>query len=266
MVVRTAAHQPESIAFHALSQRFSVHYNLLLVLLELRLERFLEAHRLGSNNVHQRSALNAWEHVALQLLCVFLLGHDQAAAWTAQGLVRGGGHKVCMRNGIRMTTGGHEAGDVGDVRQQHRAAVTGDLAHALEINHARICAGAHRDHAGLMLSSHGGELIVINPLILLVNPVMDDLKKFAGEIRRVAVSEVAAMTEIHGQKLVSRLEHGKVHAHVRAAAGVRLHVHIIAAKHFLGARNSQFLGHVHMLAAAIPALAGITFGVLVGKH
>src|SRR3546814_19255025 len=68
----------------------------LLVLLELRLQRFLEGDGLGRDHVHQRAALDAGEHDRLQLLFdLFGLvahggaaGDDDAAARAAPGLVR----------------------------------------------------------------------------------------------------------------------------------------------------------------------------------
>ena len=51
---------------------------------ERRLHRFLEAHRLGRDDVHQRSALHAGEHRAIEVLRVFLLAHHHAAGVLAE--------------------------------------------------------------------------------------------------------------------------------------------------------------------------------------
>ncbi len=63
--------------------------HLLLVGLEARLQRFLEAHGLGGDHVHQRAALGTREYCGVELfLDLFVgLGQDQAATRTAQGLV-----------------------------------------------------------------------------------------------------------------------------------------------------------------------------------
>ena len=50
---------------------------------------------------------------------------------------------------------------------------------------------------------------------------------------------------------------------LRLAAGVRLHVHVIAAEQLLRAIDRELLDHVDVLAAAIPTVARITLGVLV---
>ena len=46
----------------------------------------------------------------------------------------------------------------------------------------------------------------------------------------------------------------------------RLHVHVFAIEKLLGAILSQGLGDIHIFAAAVVALTGIAFGVLVGQH
>ena len=47
---------------------------------------------------------------------------------------------------------------------------------------------------------------------------------------------------------------------------VRLHVGVVGAEQFLGAIDGELLGDVDEFAAAVIALARITFGVLVGQH
>ena len=147
----------------------------------------------------------------------------------------------------------HQAGDVRDVRQQIRADFAGDFAHALEINDARIGARADGDHLRLVLARHGGELVVINPLVVLAHAVMDDFKKFAGEIRLVAVGQMPAVAQIHREHLVAGFEHGEIDGHVRLAAGMRLDVGVFRAEQFFRAVNRQLLDRVNVFAAAIPA-------------
>ena len=47
---------------------------------------------------------------------------------------------------------------------------------------------------------------------------------------------------------------------------MRLYICIITSEHFLGAGYGQFLGYVHVFAAAVPTFSGVTFGVFVGEH
>src|SRR6185312_9223630 len=46
---------------------------------------------------------------------------------------------------------------------------------------------------------------------------------------------------------------------------MRLHVGVVGVEQLLQALDGQLLGHVHVLAAAVVALARIAFGVLVGE-
>ena len=95
---------------------------------------------------------------------------------------------------------------------------------------------------------------------------MDDLEEFAGEIGLVAVREMAAVAEVHRQHLVAGLEHGEIDGHVRAGAGVRLHVGVLGPEELLGAVNGELFDLVHVFAPAVPAFLGVTFRVLVREH
>ena len=107
------------------------------------------------------------------------------------------------------------------------------------------------------------ELLVIDPLVVFSDAVRDDLVELAGEVERVAVREVAAVSEVHAEQRVSRLKQGDEHAHVGLRAGVRLDVGVLGAEQRLGARDGERFGDVHELAAAVVALARVALGVLV---
>ena len=117
-----------------------------------------------------------------------------------------------------------------------------------------------------MFARHCRDLIVINPLRFLVHTVVNDFKKLAGEIRLVAVRQMAAVAQIHSQHLVARFQHGKINCHVRAGAGMRLDVRVFGAEKFFGAINCELLNRVNVLAAAIPTFFRIAFGVFVREH
>ena len=77
--------------------------------------------------------------------------------------------------------------------------------------------------------------------------------------------EVAAVAKIHTHDGVARFQKRKEDGGVGLRTGVRLHVGIIGAKQRLGALNRQLLNNINIFAAAIIALARITFSVLVGQ-
>ena len=94
---------------------------------------------------------------------------------------------------------------------------------------------------------------------------MNNLEKLAGEVGRVAVGKVSAMAEIHRKQFVARLKHCKIHGHIRATAGMRLHIHIFRAKNLPRSGDRELFRHIHMLAPSIPAFAGIPLCIFVCK-
>ena len=68
VVVGAAAHEAEAGVRQTRREPRRVLDDLLLIRAELRRERFLEAHGLGRDDVHQRPALHAGEHRAVEVL------------------------------------------------------------------------------------------------------------------------------------------------------------------------------------------------------
>ena len=129
--------------------------------------------------MHQRAALDTWEHLRVDGLGVLRLAQNESAARAAQGLVGGGGDEVGMRDRAGMNPRRNEAGDVGDVGQEHRANLAGDFTHALEINAARVSGSSDGDHLGPVLAGHVGELVVVDEFAVLADAVVDDLEELA---------------------------------------------------------------------------------------
>ena len=77
---------------------------------------------------------------------------------------------------------------------------------------------------------------------------------------------MAAGIEAHAQHRIAGLEQGEEHGGVGLGAGVGLNVGVGRAKEGLGALDGKALHFVHVLAAAVVALAGIAFRVLVREH
>ena len=82
----------------------------------------------------------------------------------------------------------------------------------------------------------------------------------------MAVREMAAVREIHGQNLVAGFQHRKINRHVGLRAAVRLHVDVLAAEKSLRAIDRQLFSGIDIFAAAVPAFPRIAFGVLVREH
>ena len=240
-------------------------HNLAGVVLEIGLERLAEANGLRGDHMHEWSALNAWEGLGVDFLGELLLAQDEAGAGSAQAFVRGGGDKIGVREGRGVDSTGDEPRDVGHVDEKVGANGIGDLPHALEIDDPRVGRGAGGDHFWANLGGLAGEGVVVDRLGLTAHAVVGNLVEFAGEIRFVAVGEVAAVGEVHGEDFVAGGEDAEINGHVRLTAAVGLNIGVLGAEELLRAVDSQRFHDVHILATAIPAFAGIALGIFVGE-
>ena len=179
MIVRAAADDAEAALRQSRSEGFGVGDDLLLILAEFRLHRFLQADRLGRDDVHERAALPAGEQIAVHILGVLFAAEDEAAARAAQRLVRRGGDEVRVRNGAGMHARRDQSGDVRHVDEKHSAHGLRDFGHAREIDDARVGARADDDHLGLVLLGEAVELVVIDGFGFFGHAVGDELVHFA---------------------------------------------------------------------------------------
>ena len=94
-------------------QRLGIGDDLLLISLELGLERLVEADCLGRDHVLERAALRAREDGLVELLAQLLVvREDDAAARAAQRLMRGGGDNVRIRQRVHVQAGRNQARNV----------------------------------------------------------------------------------------------------------------------------------------------------------
>ena len=242
--------------------------DLSLVVLELGLQGLEERDRLGGDDVHQRPALRAREDQRVELLRQLVVGagEDQAAARPAQRLVRGGRDDVGVGHRIRVHARGDEAGDVRHVHQEIGADRVRDLAEARPVDDARVGREAGDDHLRPVLAGEALDLVVVDLAGGRIEPVLHGLEDLAGEIDLGAVREVTAVVEAHAEQRVAGLHEREVGRGVGLRARMRLHVGVVGAEQLLRAVDGELLGHVHVLAAAVVALARIALGVLVGEH
>ena len=218
--------------------------------------------------MHQRTALDAWEDDALQLLLDLLAGalrQDDAATRAAQRLVGGRGDHVRVRQRVRIDAGGDQARDMRHVDEQVGAHLVGDGAEARPVHHLRIGGEAGHDHLRLVLQGQPFDFVVIDQA-LVVHAVLDGVEELARGIDLGAVGQVAAVGQAHAQDGVAGAQQGEVHGLVGLRTGMRLHVGVVGAEQLLHAVDRQLLGDVHVLAAAVVALVRVTLGVLVGQH
>ena len=162
-----------------------------------------------------------------------------------------------------MLSGRDQAGDVRHVDKQNRVNRIRDLPKPRKIDRARVSRSAGRDHDGTNFFRLFLQRVVIDLLGLLVHAVLRDLIKLARKIRGMAVGEMAAMREIHGQDFVARFNRREINRHVRLRSAVRLHVDMFRAEEALRALDRQQLDDVDIFATAIPAFTGITFRIFI---
>ena len=217
--------------------------------------------------MHQRTALDAWEDDALQLLLDLLAGalrQDDAATRAAQRLVGGRGDHVRVRQRVRIDAGGDQARDMRHVDEQVGAHLVGDGAEARPVHHLRIGGEAGHDHLRLVLQGQPFDFVVIDQA-LVVHAVLDGVEELARGVDLGAVGQVAAVGQAHAQDGVAGAQQGEVHGLVGLRTGMRLHVGVVGAEQLLDAVDRQLFGDVHVFAAAVVALARVAFGVLVGE-
>src|SRR5438067_8659156 len=106
MIVGSAADDAVTVLGQTGGQRLRVDHNLALIIAELRLERFVETNRFCSNDMHQRSTLNAGKDGRVDLFREFFFAHHDAAARATQTLVRRRSDKLRMRDRTRMLSPG----------------------------------------------------------------------------------------------------------------------------------------------------------------
>ena len=160
--------------------------------------------------MHERAALHTGEHLRVDFFRELFLAENDAAARAAQGFVCGRCHKIRVRHRTRMHACGDEAGDVRHIDEKISADLAGKLAHAFEVDLARIGRGTDGDQRGLELTRGFFELLVIDPLVFGRNTVVGHIVKTAGEICLVTVREMAAVREVHREDLIAGFEHREI--------------------------------------------------------
>ena len=180
--------------------------------------------------------------------------------------MRGGGDHVAVGHRAGVLARRDEAGEVGHVGHEVGPHRIGDLAEAGEVELTGIGRPAGDDQLGLGLLGDARELVHVEPRVLLAHAVGHDVEVEPGEVDLHPVGEMAAVIELHAQDPVTGIEQGHVDSGVGLGAGVRLDVGVLGPEQLLRPVDGQLLGHVHVLAAAVVALAGIALRVLVGEH
>ena len=266
VVVGTAGYQLHPAGSQAVRQSGGIFHDLAGVFLKGRLQRFPKADGLGGDHVFQRAALGAGEDGRIDPFDqVFVVGEDQAAPGTPEGLVGGGGHHVGVGHGVLVGAARYQTGNVGHIHHQHGAVAVGDLGQFFKIDGAGIGRSAGHQQLGPDLGHLLGQGGIINAAVL-AHTVGNKVVVFAAHIHRGTVGQVAALGQIHAHDGIAHIQQRKVNGQVGLGAGMGLHVGVFGAEQLAGAVNGQLFHLVHILAAAVVAVTGVAFGVFVGQH
>ena len=267
MAVRTVRDDPEASLLQAVGKCPGIVDHLLGIDLELRPQGFTEGHGLGRDHVHEGPALEPGKHRRIQLLRQLLVvGEDQPTPGAPQGLVGRGRHHMGVREGIGIDASRHQARIVGDVGHQKGTDRVCDLAEAGEVDVPRIRRPSRDDHLGPFGQGQFGGLVIVDQIILGPHGVMHRPEPLARLVDVLAVGQVTACRQVHAHEGIPGRQGRHEDRLVGLAAGMGLHVGIVAPEQGLGPFDGQDLSLVHHLAATIVALARIALGVLVRQH
>ena len=181
VVVRAVARELVALGHQGFGQGIRVRLDLLGVFLELRSGDLQELRSQAADLVVVGSTLQGGEdgHVDAVLDVRHLLAvleEDHACTGAPEGLVRGCGHDVAEGEGRRMLSGGHQAGDVGDVRHEEGTDLVSDLPELREVHHSRICGSSAQDHGRPEDQSRFAKLVEVNESRLRVDSVWQRLE------------------------------------------------------------------------------------------
>ncbi len=231
----------------------------------------MQRHRDAGRGLVVRTALQAREDGLVDRLRVLLAAHQHRAAGAAQRLVGRGGDDVHVpgRGGVRAAR--DQAGDVGDVRDEDRARLAGDLREGGEVDGPRQGGAPAEDHLGPLGEGQLAHRVVVDEPIRFRIRSGPDAVLHAAEPRArrrdaPAVRQVAAHRQGHAHDRVAGLCEGQVDGQVGRGAGVRLHVGVVHAEQALGPLDRQGLDPVDVLLALVVATAGVALAVLVLQH
>ena len=235
----------------------------LLIGAELLAHRLAEGDRLGGDDVHERTALDAGEDALVDRLGVLLARQDHAAARAAQGLVGRGGHDVASAGPATGWTPAATRPAKCAMSVISSAPTSSAISRKAAKSQSRGYAVAPgHDHLRPMLARQRAHLVHVDQVGLAVDVVRDEVVVLAGEVDRRAVGQVAALVEPEAEHGVAALQQRVEDGHVGLRAGVGLDVGVLGAEQLLRAIAREVLRHVDDLAAAVVAPPGIALGVL----
>ncbi len=117
-----------------------------------------------------------------------------------------------------------------------------------------------------MLFRDRHDIVHVDALVFLAHAIADGIEPLAAHIDRRAVGQVAARIEVQPHEGIAGLQQRQEHRLVHLRTRIRLHIGKVAAEQLLRAVDRQRFDHIGVVATAVIALAGISFGIFVRKY
>ncbi|MPM95524.1 hypothetical protein SDC9_142679 [bioreactor metagenome] len=127
MIIGPAGHDPKALIGECVAQCLGILDDLLLIFCKLRTGGFLKSHRLGGDNVHQRTALHTREHSLVNFFSKGLLAQDKTAPWAAQGFMGRGSDKIRVGYRVLVQSRCHQARNMRHINHHQRIIGLTDL-------------------------------------------------------------------------------------------------------------------------------------------
>ena len=225
----------------------------------------LERHCPAGDVVDVRPSLFARKNSKINLLRIRSFGRqDDRASRAAQSLVGGKRGDIRDADRIRINATNDQSGVVGHIRQQDRAHFICNGSKFPPVYVPRVRAVTRYHHPGLVLYSQIPDLFITDPAGVLMNPVRNNIKVFAGPIDRAPMRQVSAMCQIHTHDRIARRYEGFIYSVVGSRAGKWLDVDIdlvnrsiLIREDFSRTPHGKGLNEVGILAAFVEAAIGV---------
>src|SRR5210317_1161696 len=164
-----------------------------------------------------------------------------------------------------MDTCSYQSGNMSHIHHEEGTNLVGNYTKSLKINNPGISTGTSHNHSGPVFMSDTLHFLHIDHACFPVNSIRDKIIKLSGKINRTAVGEMSAMGKVHAQYLIAGIQCGKINCHICLTPGMGLDISILCLKQVPGALDCEIFYNICIITAAIIALTGIPFSILVGE-
>ena len=165
-----------------------------------------------------------------------------------------------------MKSGRDQSREVGHIDPEFRADLVRYLLHRLEVLDARVGAPTTDDHRGVRFEGALADDLWIDAEGLRIHAVGFGMVETAREVDFHTVCEMPAVIEGESQNRIPWFDECLVDGRIGLSARMRLHVGVFRPEEILRTLLCDGFDLVHLLAATVITLTGITLGVFVGQH